>query len=129
MISPQIWLRVPATPSFVGLLRTTVGAFAAREQYTIEQVDDLRMAAEEAAVQLLRRSTGDQLVLEMGADDQRMHVRLTVSVTPGGPIIDPESFSWTILRALADDFELDDGQGFSSVTLSKARTIHAEPVR
>ncbi len=126
MTTPQIYLRVPANPGFVSLLRTTVGAFAAHEHYTLEQIDDLRMAAEEAAVQLLRRSTGDRLTLEMSADEQQMQVRLTVSVTPGGPVIDPESFSWTILQALADDLDLHDGRGSSSVTLSKHRTVGAE---
>ena len=112
---------VPATAGHLSILRTTVGGFAARDQFTLDQVDDLRMAVEEAAVQLLRQTRGDRISMEIATTDHGVEVRLSGAVEPGSSVIDETSFSWTILRALADDLRIDSESGSATIVLTKHR--------
>jgi serine/threonine-protein kinase RsbW len=101
--APTVTLRVPPLADHFTLLRTVVGGIAARRDYTLEQVDDLRMAVEEAAVLLLRH--GDDAPLELHAliSDELLRIRLSTDVASPDAVVDRSSFSWMILQALTDD--------------------------
>ncbi len=118
-----VTVTVPATANHLAVLRTTVGGFAARDQFTLDQVDDLRMAVEEAAVQLLRHSRGDRITMDVETTDSGVEVRLTGNVADNDPVIDESSFSWTILRALADDIRIESADGQAVVVLAKNRLV------
>ena len=112
MDAPTVTLRVPPLADHLTLLRTVVSSLAARRDYTLEQVDDLRMAVEEAAVQLLRHGTGGPLVLNATMRDDALALELSTATTPQDTVFDPSSFSWVILQALTDDLSTsidDDG--------------------
>jgi serine/threonine-protein kinase RsbW len=126
---PTVTVQVPAEAGHLALLRTTVGGFAARDNFTLDQVDDLRMAVEEAAVQLLRQSTGEQIVLDVTSTDAGMEVRLRAEVASSAPVIDEQSFSWTILRALADDLRVEMQQDQATILLVKLRTLGRDEAR
>jgi serine/threonine-protein kinase RsbW len=118
-----VTVKVPPNPSYLALLRTAVGGFAARDQFTLDQVDDLRMAVEEAAVQLLRHASGDRLQLDVSTTAAGVEVRLHTDVSGEEPVIDESSFSWTILRALSDDLKVESAAGHATIVLSKNRII------
>ncbi len=118
-----VTVTVPATANHLAVLRTAVGGFAARDQFTLDQVDDLRMAVEEAAVQLLRHSRGDRITMDVETTDAGVEVRLTGNVAHNDPVIDESSFSWTILRALADDIRIESADGQAVVVLAKNRLV------
>jgi serine/threonine-protein kinase RsbW len=101
--APTVTLRVPPRADHVTLLRTVVSGIAARRDYTLEQVDDLRMAVEEAAVLLLRHGEGTPLELHAIVEEHQLQVRLSTDITTTDAVIDPSSFSWMILQALTDD--------------------------
>jgi serine/threonine-protein kinase RsbW len=117
----QVTVLVPATAGHLAVLRTTVGAFAARDHFTLDQVDDLRMAVEEAAVQLLRHNQGERITMDLHTTDKGVEVRLSGEVPDGEPIIDESSFSWTILRALADDLAMNSEADRGEIVLIKHR--------
>jgi len=117
-------LTVPATAGHLAILRTTVGGFAARDQFTLDQVDDLRMAVEEAAVQLLRHATSERIELDVCGTATGVEVRLHAEVAGEQPIIDESSFSWSILRALSDDLAVEMQQRHATIVLSKHRLSH-----
>lgn len=126
----MVMVRVPPTAGHLALLRTVVGGFAARDHFTLDQVDDLRMAVEESAVQLLRHATGDFITLEVQATDPGVEVRLYADVAGSHPVIDESSFSWTILRALADDLRIEMQHGHATIILTKHRiNVTSEPHR
>jgi serine/threonine-protein kinase RsbW len=116
-----VTVRVPAKAGHVALLRTAVGGFAARDRFTIDQVDDLRMAVEEAAVQLLRHARGERIQLDVSGTDSGVEVRVHADVAGEEPVIDQTSFSWSILRALADDVQVEMRQGHATIVLLKHR--------
>jgi serine/threonine-protein kinase RsbW len=119
--SETVTVRIPATAGHLALLRTAVGGFAARDRLTIDQVEDLRMAVEEAAVQLLRHARGERIDLDVSGTSTGVEVRLHADVVGEDPVIDESSFSWSILRALADELWVEMQQRHATIVLSKHR--------
>lgn len=122
-----VMVRIPPTPEHLALLRTAVAGFAARDHFTLDQVDDLRLAVEEGAVQLLKHVTGEALTLTVTRTDPGIEVRLAIEVSSSDPVIDEESFSWVILRALADNVAIEMQQGHASIVLAKHRLAATSP--
>jgi len=120
-----VMVRIPPTPEHLALLRTAVAGFAARDHFTLDQVDDLRLAVEEGAVQLLKHVTGEGLTLTVSRTEPGIEVRLSADVAGDDPVIDEESFSWVILRALADDVAIEMQQGHAAIVLAKHRLATA----
>jgi hypothetical protein len=118
-----VTVTVPASAGHLAVLRTAVGGFAARDSFTLDQVDDLRMAVEEAAVQLLRHMRGDRVGMELETTRSGVEVRLSGEVAPGDPVIDEASFSWTILRALADELRVDTDGSQATIVMNKTRIV------
>lgn len=121
MTSQRVQMRIPASAGHLSLFRTVVGGCAGRENFTLDQVDDLRMAVDEAAVQLLRHTAGENLELQITSADDRLEVRVSAETKTDQPVIDRSSFSWTILQALADELSVDDDAGQTVVMMAKKR--------
>lgn len=119
--APTVTLRVPPLADHLALLRTLVAGLAARRDYTLEQVDDLRMAVEEAAVQLLRHGTGGPLVLHATMQDDTLALELSTATRPDKTVFDPSSFSWQILQALTDDLSTTVDDEAATLRLVKHR--------
>lgn len=116
-----VTVKVPPMADHLALLRTAVGWVAGRDDFTIEQVDDLKMAVEEAAVQLLRHGRNSNLSLDLQRTSTGVEARLHARVEASGPVIDETSFSWLILQALADDISVDASGGVATIVLRKTR--------
>lgn len=114
-------VKVPPTPGHLALLRTVVGGFAGRDHFTLDQVDDLRMAVEESAVQLLRHVDDDVITLEAHSTDAGVELRLYAAVTGSDPVIDEASFSCTILQALTDDLRIEMQENRATIVMTKHR--------
>lgn len=115
-----VYLRIPADAGYLSLLRTLVGGCAGREDFTLDQIDDLRMAVDEAAAQLLRQATGASMELAVIPSKDALEVRVSATTAPA-TVIDRGSFSWTILQALADELDVDDEHERAVITLRKQR--------
>lgn len=123
-------VKVPSTPDHLALLRTVVGGFAGRDRFTLDQVDDLRMAVEEGAVQLLRHVDDDAITLEVHSTDAGVELRLYARVAGSEPVIDEASFSRTILQALTDDLRIEMQQHHATIVMAKHRlNVASEPPR
>jgi serine/threonine-protein kinase RsbW len=119
--APTVTLRVPPLADHVTLLRTVVSGIAARRDYTLEQVDDLRMAVEEAAVQLLRHGNGSPLVLNATIEEDELLIELSTTTVADETVFDPSSFSWMILQALTDRLSTAVEGNAASLRLVKYR--------
>ncbi|HWB70618.1 MAG TPA: hypothetical protein VG452_00230 [Egibacteraceae bacterium] len=126
MTGETVTVKVPSKAGYLAVLRTAVGGFAARDSFTLDQVDDLRLAVEETAVQLLRRSSGDHIVMDVTTTDGGIEVRLIIEVEGDEPVMDQSSFSWTILWALTDDIQVESWPGHATVILRKNRLVIAQ---
>ena len=97
----DVSLRVPADGAYVSVLRTMTASLAARLDFTVDDIEDLRIAVGEACALVLpvARPGGD-----LEADFRQSAGTLTVSVrvpTSGRAEPDYESFAWQVLTTLA----------------------------
>lgn len=113
---------VPPDADHVTLLRTAVTGVAARQGFTLEEVDDLRMGVEEAALLLLRRATDEPITLEIMLHADRIEASVSTVTTDQAPAVDRDSFSWTILSALVDGVRSDQDGAAARIVLTKHPT-------
>lgn len=117
MPEPKISVEIPASGAYLAVLRAAATGLAAGLRFTYEEIDDLRIAVDEACSQLLaRRAHAQTLKVDYTVDDSALQVRVSVpDATPGEPL-PRDTFAWQILRALTD--EVDEGQDDSGRHLS-----------
>jgi serine/threonine-protein kinase RsbW len=121
--SNNIVIKVPATVAHLAILRTVVGGVAARDSFTLDQVNDLRLAVEEAATQLLRHIRRGSIEMAVGLTSEGLMVRLTAEVDTPEKVINESPLSWMILRALTDDVRLETQQSGITVVFVAHRLL------
>jgi serine/threonine-protein kinase RsbW len=112
-----VQLRVPADPAYLAVVRTATAGLAARLDLTLDEIEDLRIAVDEACSLLLvgRAHPGHTLSASFGVGQGV----LTVTISgPAGTVPEEASFSWTVLRALAGEVVtgIDDGEAWIRLT-------------
>ena len=101
--APQDHVRVcmPAEGAYLSVLRTATAGLAARLDFTLDEIEDLRIAVDEACAMLLAQAipgTNLECAFDLGEDQ----MIITVSVTAAEPRIPAkDTFAWTVLSALA----------------------------
>lgn len=127
MNAEPVIMRVPATAEHLALLRTVVHYYAGRTNFTLDQIDDLKMAVDESGVQLLKHATGTEIVLELRPEASGLRLRVGAEATATDPVIDERSFSWQILQALSDEVRTESVDGWVFVVLTKQHTTLPAP--
>jgi len=92
---------MPAEGAYLSVLRTATAGLAARLDFTLDEIEDLRIAVDEACAMLLSQAipgTNLECAFDLGAEQ----MTITVSVTAAEPRIPArDTFAWTVLSALA----------------------------
>lgn len=117
----DIEVSLPAQPEFLHILRSVVASAAASRDFTIDAIDDLRLVVDEACGQVLQLSP-DSTVLKLTIGFREGALELTVSgdgSSAKAPEDIKESMAWTILSALSDTVNIEDG-GLPAVRLTKS---------
>ena len=121
----MVSIQVPGVASYLKLLRTVVAGCVAREGFTLDQIGDVKMAVDEAAGQLLKQLDGgvdDGCVrLDVGVDAAGVDLAVSGPVVGDQRVIDPASFSWTILQALSDELAVEQDGHRTTVRMRKLR--------
>ncbi len=100
----EVVLRVPAVAGSVALARSTVAAAAAAVELTVDRIDDLRLAVDEAVSLLLEDAVVDSDLVVTVRWGLEPTIDVTVSTQSAtGRVPGPGGFSWTVLSALVDD--------------------------
>ena len=79
-----VQVRMPAEGAYLSVLRTATAGLAARLDFTLDEIEDLRIAIDEACAMLLSQAipgTDLECVFELGIDQ----VTITVSVVAAHP--------------------------------------------
>lgn len=116
--SSSVLVRIPADKTFVSLIRASASHMAARLDFTVNEITDLRLAVDEACALLLPLSTGDDLDCRLTIDDHELRVEITVRAARSWQP-DIESFGWTILAALVDELKPVARDGSAQLALAK----------
>jgi serine/threonine-protein kinase RsbW len=103
-IDPTVTLRVPAESAHVALIRAAVSAMCARLDFTIDRIEDIKLAVAEAGALLLSDApTGAFLDVRFTPDaPDGLRVDMTCP-TEHGRALPRDSFMWTVLTALVDE--------------------------
>jgi serine/threonine-protein kinase RsbW len=121
MRSDRVTLTVPARGEFARTVRMTAAELASRLGMSYDEVDDVRMAAEEAFVYACDRAPGGGEVvfcLELGDDTLTMTVGpfACESAESEEP---PIGYAEFILQSVCDDFSIDRTATTCTLTLVK----------
>lgn len=115
-------LSVPAVGAYLGVLRTATAGLAARLQFTLDEIEDLRIAVDEACAMLLPISPpGSELLCRFTVTDKALVVETSVPTTSPNCRLPAESFSWQVLSALADEIDATMAEGRAAIRLAKLR--------
>jgi serine/threonine-protein kinase RsbW len=111
-------LSVPAATAYVGPVRSLAAGLAARLDLDLDHVEDLRLAVSEAcAVLLPLAGVGGRLDVTMQVEPSAVVVELRTA-TAASDVLGGETFSWTVLHALADAVDSGVADGVARVRLT-----------
>jgi serine/threonine-protein kinase RsbW len=99
----SVQITVPARAEFLHVVRTVVGSVAARHDLTIDAIEDLRIAVDEACAQLLA-ARGSQVVVEITPNGQGVEAVCSTDadVAAWPPEGIEHSLAAQVLQGLAD---------------------------
>lgn len=114
-------LQVPASSAYVTVLRTTAARLAARIGFTLDEIEDLRIAVDEAGAMLLPLATsGSNMHCSFQLHADILDVVVSVPATRTD-LPNHDSFAWTVLSALAGEVHSRIDNGRVSIMLRKIR--------
>jgi serine/threonine-protein kinase RsbW len=118
----RVTIKMPAEGAYLSVLRTATAGLAARLDFTLDEIEDLRIAVDEACAMLLAQAESDSTLecdFELGRDT------MTISVSADSAVGRPPSkdtFAWTVLSALAGSVDSHVGPGDRvTIVLRKTR--------
>jgi serine/threonine-protein kinase RsbW len=119
----SIIVTVPPSPAFLHVLRQVTLGVGSRLRLTIDDIDDLRLAVDEAATFLLTRPERSAS-LSLTLDPETATLKATIAVSADGSTWPPlglaDTLPWKIISGLVDraKAELDDA-GRPSIVVYK----------
>jgi serine/threonine-protein kinase RsbW len=114
-------VRIPADVAYVSTLRLTAASLAARCDLTIDDIEDLRLAVDEACALLLPHATADSTLDARFELSQGLLAVETSVQTDEAAEPDRSGFAWTVLGALASSVEVHKDGKRLAITLTKGR--------
>ena len=107
----------------VSLARTVAAAMSARADLPLDQLEDVRLAVDEAVTQLVHDApSGAEVLCRFDVRDDVLEVRVSAPSTSGG-VPARDTFSWTVLSALVDDVTATIDAGEVTLVLHVSRHV------
>lgn len=119
----DVVVSIPADAEFVHVLRAVTAAVASRLDLPIDDLEDLRLAIDEASAYLLALGgRAERLTLRLGG--VRHRVEATVATDDGDDTAWPpeqldHSFAWQVLSALSDEVDVVRIEGRPAIRIVK----------
>jgi serine/threonine-protein kinase RsbW len=114
-------IMVPADGAFVSVLRSVTAGLASRCDLTLDEIEDLRIAIDEACSLLLphaRPASSITVRFTLAKGSLGIH-----AAVPAGEHADPDqnTFAWTVLAALASTVSVAHNGSELAISLTKRR--------
>ncbi|MFG3302550.1 ATP-binding protein [Micromonospora chersina] len=117
-----VHLTVPADGGYLGVLRTATAGLAARLQFALDEIEDLRIAVDEACAMLLAIATRDAaLECRFAVTEDALTVEVTVPTVRGATLPSESSFAWKVLTALTTSASARAADGRATISLLTRR--------
>ncbi len=122
----SVTLTFPSDTANVGLARTLAASMSARADLPIDQLEDVRLAVDEAVSQvILDAPAGSDITCTF--DVHGTDLAITISApTSSGTVPAQDTFSWTVLRALVETVTADVTGNVVTLRLSVRRHVPAD---
>ncbi|MCG5467811.1 anti-sigma regulatory factor [Micromonospora sp. LAH09] len=118
-----VHLTVPADGGYLGVLRTATAGLAARLQFALDEIEDLRIAVDEACAMLLAIATRDaELECRFAVTEDALSVEVTVPTVRGATLPGESSFAWKVLTALTTSASATAADGRATIALLTRRS-------
>jgi serine/threonine-protein kinase RsbW len=119
--SAEATLTVPPDSRYLSVLRTAAAGLAAHLDFTLDDIEDLRIAVDEACALLLEQASPDaSLRCEFGLTGHALTVRASAECDqPAVPSRD--GFSWTVLSALTSGLAMAADSDELVITFARVR--------
>ena len=115
----DVELRLPADGAYVSVLRTTTAGLAARLDFPIDDIEDLRIAVGEASAMVLAEADpGGELLCRFYLRPGELTVSVGVTASHAVAAPDYDSFAWQVLTTLATHAASDNRDGLYTVRLT-----------
>ncbi|MGP8001318.1 MAG: anti-sigma factor [Streptosporangiaceae bacterium] len=120
----RVTIRMPAEGAYLSVLRTATAGLAARLDFTLDEIEDLRIAVDEACGLLLSQAApGADLDCDFTLAEDSMTIAVSVP-SPRAQLPARDTFAWTVLSALAGSVDAWAGPGDRlTVMLRKTREL------
>lgn len=118
MSGGSVDLRIPRKAEWVAVARLTVAAIASRLRFTIEEIEDVKLAVAEACTNVIQASDGGAFVeIACDVDGERLRVSVKNSLDgeapPKPPPVDDDvrvgGLGVFLIRSLMDEVEYEEG--------------------
>ncbi len=121
---PDAQLRLPADSAYLAVLRSATAGLAARINFTLDDIEDLRIAVDEACAILLPQADPDSQL-----DCTFWLGGATMTVAVGATCAEPrkpseQGFAWRVLTALTTHARSEVLDGRLVLTLSRSAGQH-----
>ncbi|WP_412542082.1 anti-sigma regulatory factor [Longispora sp. K20-0274] len=122
MTDDIVELTVPADGAYLSVLRTATAGLAARLHFTLDEIEDLRIAVDEACALLLPAIGNPQDTeltcrFDVGPDS----LAVAISAPATGALPDTQTFAWRVLAALVADVSAELLAGVATIRMTKRR--------
>lgn len=121
-----IEVQVPVDPAYLAVLRTAAAGLATRLQFTLGEIEDLRIAVDEAAAMLISGGgkgqavpAGAEMTCRFDVTDE--DVTVSVSVPGTGRLLGNDTIPWRVLNALTGTVSAQESDSETTITLVKNR--------
>jgi serine/threonine-protein kinase RsbW len=120
----RVTIRMPAEGAYLSVLRTATAGLAARLDFTLDEIEDLRIAVDEACGLLLSQAVpGATLDCDFTLGEDSVTIAVSV-LTLRAQLPARDTFAWTVLAALAGSVDAWAGPGSKlTVMLRKTREL------
>ena len=115
----DVMLRIPADSAYLAVLRTATAGLAARLDFTLDDIEDLRIAVDEACAMVLPQARPDSdLTCTFDLDAARLTVAVSAECDSPRPP-NRDGFAWTVLAALTNEVSAEVDGDTLTVTLAR----------
>ncbi len=114
-MTPLIEFSLPASADFVSLIRQVAAAACVRADFTVDGIDDAKLACDEAATIVIQNAhQGSHFRWALNVQPKILHVHTSAptALTALPNFAEQEGFTWTVINAVTHDLniELIDGE-------------------
>lgn len=123
-VSDPVRLTIPAVPAALPIARIVATAVGAQANLTIDDIDDLTIAVEEALIALLDHGA-ESLHIAYSADPERVAVDASSDGRSESwpPSTVTEGLGWKVLTGLTDEVEASTIDGVPHLVFTKLSSI------